>query len=76
MNLELHGKNECIAEVMCAVSCHESKFALIMTDVTKILLITFLIWKESSFSFSGREVSDRHLLLSRISEIDSLTSKY
>lgn len=34
MNLELQGKNKCIAEMMSTVSSYKSKFELMMTDLT------------------------------------------
>jgi hypothetical protein len=34
MNLDLQGKNKCIAEMMSAVSSYKSKFELMMTDLT------------------------------------------
>jgi hypothetical protein len=33
-NLELQGKNKCIAEMISTVSCYKRQFELIMTDLT------------------------------------------
>jgi hypothetical protein len=48
MHLELQGKNKLIAEIMSTDSSYKSKFELM--DLTKTLLITFLIcrtiWKK------------------------------
>jgi hypothetical protein len=79
-SLELQGKNKRIAEMMFKVSTLRSKFELKMTDLTSNNLITFLIcraiWKSILILlFRQRSMWPKYVLLSKISEIYSVTSK-
>jgi hypothetical protein len=78
-NLELQGKSKCIAETISAFSSYRSKFELMMTDLT-IFFITFLIcctiWENIPILFFiQRSKRPKSVLLSRISKIDSVTSR-
>jgi hypothetical protein len=80
MNLEVQGKNKCIAEMMSTVSSYKSKLEIMMTDLKHSTFDHFYNMQDHLKNililfFRQRTMWPKSVLLSKISEINSVTYK-